>query len=134
MEKLVYKAYNTAYAILRKNDFQRQTERNSEMFHDEQFKIQSTCTRLSGLRPPEIVFRKPYCSATKKSRAYCVGDIEKIVLFPSQEYAGRSKTFFSLFCTPFPPDVFVAEHYGLRNTIFWWSKDYLFDHNKLHYN
>jgi hypothetical protein len=25
--------------------------------------------------------------------------------------------------TQFPPDFFVAEHYDLRNIIFWWFKD-----------
>jgi hypothetical protein len=32
-------------------------------------------------------------------------------------------TFFSMFRTQFPTDFFVSEHYGLWNTIFWWSKD-----------
>jgi hypothetical protein len=42
----------------------------------------------------KIVFRKPHCSATKKSRVYCVGNIEKIVLLRCKEYFGSSITFF----------------------------------------
>jgi hypothetical protein len=36
-----------------------------------------------------------------------------------------TQLFFSMFRTQYFPDFFVAEHYGLRNTICtsWWSKD-----------
>jgi hypothetical protein len=35
----------------------------------------------------------------------------------------RSNTIASLFRTQYTPDFFIAEYYGLRNTIFWVTKD-----------
>jgi hypothetical protein len=42
-----------------------------------------------------------------------------MVLFLSKEYLERNITIFSILHTQFIPDFFVAEYYGLRNTIFW---------------
>jgi hypothetical protein len=36
-------------------------------------------------------------------------------------YLDRNYTIFSMFPTQEALDFFVAEQYGLRNTIFWWS-------------
>jgi hypothetical protein len=68
------------------------------------------------------VFRKSYCSATKKSVVYSVGKIEKVVMFLSKEYLD-SNIAFPLFRTLYTPDFLVMNHYGLRNTTSWWSKD-----------
>jgi hypothetical protein len=55
----------------------------------------------------------------KKLRVYCVRNSEAMVLFLSKEYLDRNKTFFAMLPTQFIPDFFIAETYGLRNTIFW---------------
>jgi hypothetical protein len=44
-------------------------------------------------------------------------------LFPSKEYLERNITVFPMFSTQYFPDFFVAEHYGVRNTTSWGSKD-----------
>jgi hypothetical protein len=49
---------------------------------------------------------------------YCVRKSEAMVLFLSKEYLDRNLTFFSMLPTQVIPDFFVAEYYGLRNTIF----------------
>jgi hypothetical protein len=36
---------------------------------------------------------------------------------------GQEITFFQMFLTQYIPDFLVAEHYGLRKTTFWGSKD-----------
>jgi hypothetical protein len=40
-----------------------------------------------------------------------------MILFLSKEYLDRNIIFFSKLATQFIPDFFVAEYYGLRNTI-----------------
>jgi hypothetical protein len=83
--------------------------------------ISETWTEI--LRTPGgTVFRKSYCSATKKSVVYSVGKIEKVVMFLSKEYLD-SNIAFPLFRTLYTPDFLVMNHYGLRNTTSWWSKD-----------
>jgi hypothetical protein len=46
-----------------------------------------------------------------------------MVLFLSKEYLDGNLTFLSMLPTQFIPHFFEAEYYGLRNTIFWGSKD-----------
>jgi hypothetical protein len=46
-----------------------------------------------------------------------------MVLFPFLEYLDKNITVFPMSLTQYIPDFFVAEHYGLRNTASWWSKD-----------
>jgi hypothetical protein len=45
----------------------------------------------------EVVFRKPLCSATKKSGVYCVRNISEMVLFLSKEYVDKNITFSRIF-------------------------------------
>jgi hypothetical protein len=52
-----------------------------------------------------------------------MGSIDKNVMFPSKYSLDRRITIASLFRTQYTPDFLIAEYYGLRNTIFWGSKD-----------
>jgi hypothetical protein len=52
-----------------------------------------------------------------------VGSIEKKVMFLSKYSLDRNNTIASLFRTQYTPDFLIAEYYGLRNTIFWGTKD-----------
>jgi hypothetical protein len=52
-----------------------------------------------------------------------VGSIEKKVMFMSKYSLVRNNTIASLFRTQYTPDFFIAEYYGLRNTIFWVTED-----------
>jgi hypothetical protein len=51
-----------------------------------------------------------------------VGSIEK-KLFLSKYSLDRNNTIASLFRAQYTSDILIAEYYGLRNTIFWGSKD-----------
>jgi hypothetical protein len=44
-------------------------------------------------------------------------------MFLSKYYLDRNNTIASLFRTQYTPDFLKAEYYGLRNTIFWVTKD-----------
>jgi hypothetical protein len=44
-------------------------------------------------------------------------------MFLSKYSLDRNNTIALLFHTQYTPDFFIAEYYGLRNTIFWGSKD-----------
>jgi hypothetical protein len=44
-------------------------------------------------------------------------------MFHSKYSLDRNNTNASLFRTQYTPDFLIAEYYGLRNTIFWGSKD-----------
>jgi hypothetical protein len=64
---------------------------------------------------------------------------KKIILFLSKEYLDRNINFFPIFHSQYTPDFFcfVAEHYGLRNTASWWTKDLAsdkkyFENNRFH--
>jgi hypothetical protein len=52
-----------------------------------------------------------------------VGSIEKKVMFLSKYSSDRKNTIASLFLTQNTLDFLIAEYYGLRNTIFWGTKD-----------
>jgi hypothetical protein len=52
-----------------------------------------------------------------------VGSIEKMVMFLSKYSLDRNNTIASLFRIQYTPDFLKAEYYGLRNTIFWVTKD-----------
>jgi hypothetical protein len=52
-----------------------------------------------------------------------VGSIEKIVMFLSKYSLDRNNTISSLYRTQYTPDFLIAEHYGLRTTIFWVTED-----------
>jgi hypothetical protein len=54
---------------------------------------------------------------------YCVRNIEELVLFPCKEYLEWNRTVFPMSRPQWIPDFFVAVHYGLRNTTYWWPKD-----------
>jgi hypothetical protein len=44
-------------------------------------------------------------------------------MFQSKYSLDRNSTIASLFRTQYTPDFLIAEYYGLRNTIFWMTKD-----------
>jgi hypothetical protein len=58
-------------------------------------------------------------------------------MFLSKYSLDRNNIIASLFRTQYTPDFLIAEYYGLRNTIFWVTKDlasvcsYLTQHTKL---
>jgi hypothetical protein len=54
-------------------------------------------------------------------------------MFLSKYSLDRNNTIASLFRTQFNPDFWVAEYYGLRNTIFWWSKDLASESSRICY-
>jgi hypothetical protein len=53
----------------------------------------------------------------------CGGSIGKKVVFLSKYSLDTNNTIASLFRTQYTPDFVRAENYGLRNTIFWMTKD-----------
>jgi hypothetical protein len=65
----------------------------------------------------EVVFRKPWCSATKKLVINCARNIEETVMFMSKysvDTVDTIPTISSMFRTQYTPDFFVAEYYGFR--------------------
>jgi hypothetical protein len=74
------------------------------------------------LRPPENSVPQTIVLRYQEIGVHCVQNSEAMVLFLSKEYLDRNITFFSMLPTQFIPDFFVAEYYGLRNTIFWGSE------------
>jgi hypothetical protein len=52
-----------------------------------------------------------------------VGIIEERIMLLSKYSLDRNNTIASLFRTQYTPDFLIAEYYGLRDTIFWGSKD-----------
>jgi hypothetical protein len=52
-----------------------------------------------------------------------VGSSEKKVMFLSKYSLDRNNAIASLFRTQYTLDFLIAEYYGLRNTIFWVTKD-----------
>jgi hypothetical protein len=76
------------------------------------------------LRPPGggVSQTMVFCY-TKNWGVNCVRNIVEMVLFHSKEYLDWNITVFPMFHTQYIPDFCVAEHYGLRNTTSWGSKD-----------
>jgi hypothetical protein len=80
------------------------------------------------LRPPENSVLQTIVFRYKEIVDKLCGNIEKKVLFLSQYSLDRNNSIASLFRTythtnNIPPDFLIAEYFGLRNTIFWVTKD-----------
>jgi hypothetical protein len=63
----------------------------------------------------EVVFRKPWCSATTKSGIYYGRNNGKTVMFHSKNALSGNNTISLLFRTQYNPYFFIAEYYFLRN-------------------
>jgi hypothetical protein len=78
------------------------------------------------LRPPENSVPQTIVFRSKEIGYKSCGKHRKKIMFLSKYSLERNKIIASLFRTLYTPDFLIAEYYGLRNTVFWVTKDLAF--------